>query len=133
MRYAYTILYVADVSQTIEFYEKAFGFQRKFITPELDYGELLTGETSLAFASIALGESNFSKGYKRLSSLDQPIGVELAFTTEEIDADYSRAVAAGAVSFEPITEKPWGQKVGYVLDNNGFIIELCTPMKSEET
>ena len=32
--------------------------------------------------------------------------------------------------FEPLVEKPWGQKVGYVLDNNGFLIEICTPIKN---
>lgn len=54
IKFAYTILYVQDVSRTIEFYEKAFGFSRKFITPENDYGELLVGETTLSFASIFL-------------------------------------------------------------------------------
>jgi lactoylglutathione lyase len=23
---------------------------------------------------------------------------------------------------------PWGQTVAYVRDNNGFLVELCTPM-----
>ena len=31
---------------------------------------------------------------------------------------------------EPLVEKLWGQKVGYVLDNNGFLIEICTPIKN---
>ncbi|MEM9983087.1 MAG: VOC family protein, partial [Bacteroidota bacterium] len=34
MKYAYTILYVEDVVETIIFYENAFAFQRKFITLE---------------------------------------------------------------------------------------------------
>jgi len=29
---------------------------------------------------------------------------------------------------EPVT-KPWGQKVGYLRDTNGFIIEICTPIE----
>ena len=51
MKYGYTIFYVDNVKETIEFYQKAFGFQQKFITPEDDYGELLSGETTIAFAS----------------------------------------------------------------------------------
>ena len=47
MKYAYTILYVENVMETIEFYEKAFEFRRKFMTPENDYGELITGETTI--------------------------------------------------------------------------------------
>lgn len=40
-QYKYTILYVKDVLATVEFYEKAFGLQRGFITPESDYGEVI--------------------------------------------------------------------------------------------
>jgi lactoylglutathione lyase len=62
MKYAYTILYVENVIETIEFYESAFGFSRKFNTPASDYGEMITGETTIAFASVELGDSNFKKG-----------------------------------------------------------------------
>jgi len=131
MKYAYTILYVANVPETTEFYERAFGFARKFITPENDYAELISGETSLAFASLELGNSNFKKGFEIIPKNTKPFGVELAFTTENIEADFQKAINAGAVEFEPLTRKPWGQKVGYLRDNNGFLIEICTPMKSE--
>lgn len=89
MKYAYTILYVQSVAETLVFYENAFGFSRKFITPEGDYAELLTGETTLSFASIELGKSNFSKGFRAQTKDDQPIGIELAFTTETIDIFHS--------------------------------------------
>ncbi len=131
MKYAYTILYVESVMETIEFYEKAFGFTRKFITPENDYGELISGETTIAFASIELGNSNFKKGFEKITLSKKPIGVELAFTTEHIEQDFQNALNSGATEFEPLTEKPWGQKVGYLRDNNGFLIEICTPIKPE--
>lgn len=130
MKYAYTILYVQDVKATVEFYENAFGFQRKFITPELDYGELNSGETTIAFASIELGKSNFKNGFEKLSPSKKPFGIEMAFTTEDIESDFERAIIAGATAYEGIKEKPWGQKVGYLLDINGFLIEVCTPVKN---
>jgi len=130
MKFAYTILYVHDVTATIAFYENAFGLQRKFITPENDYGELATGEITIAFASIELGNSNFKRGFQKSASADEPFGIELAFTSEDIEADFQKALDAGASEFEPLTEKPWGQKVGYVRDINGFLIEICTPIKS---
>ncbi|WP_420583383.1 VOC family protein [Reichenbachiella sp.] len=129
MKFAYTILYVESVTETVEFYEKAFGLKRKFVTPENDYGELLTGATTLAFASRELGASNFKKGFEPISRSSKPFGVELAFTTENIESEFQRTIKAGATEYEPLVEKPWGQKVGYVLDNNGFLIELCTPVK----
>lgn len=128
MKYAYTILYVENVAETIEFYEKAFGFDRKFLTPENDYGELISGETTIAFASIELGNSNFKSGFEKISKSKKPFGVELAFTTENIEKDFQNAINFGATEFESITEKPWGQKVGYLRDINGLLIEICTPI-----
>ena len=130
MKFSYTILYVEEVTKTIVFYEKAFGFSRKFITPEGDYGELLTGETTIAFANLALGKSNFKDGFIKSTANGKPFGVELAFTTENIESDYKQAIKAGAIEVTPITQKPWGQKVSYVKDINGFLIEICTPIKT---
>jgi len=130
MKYGYTIFYVEDVEKTIQFYEKAFSFQRKFVTPENDYGELLSGETTISFASIELGNSNFKKGFEKISVSKIPIGMEMAFVTEDIENDFQKAIDAGAVEFEKIVEKPWGQKVGYLRDINGILIEICTPVKS---
>lgn len=130
MKYGYTIFYVDNVESTIEFYENAFGFSRKFITPEKDYGELSTGETTIAFASIELGNSNFSKGFEKITLRGKPMGMEMAFVTEEIEKDFQKAIEAGAIEFEAIVQKPWGQKVGYLKDINGILIEICTPIKS---
>lgn len=132
MKYGYTIIYVENVKETIEFYEKAFGFQQKFVTPENDYGELISGETTIAFASIELGNSNFKNGFKKAERTEKPFGVEVVFVTENIESDFKKALENGATEFEPLTKKPWGQKVGYLRDNNGFLIEICTPVKTEE-
>lgn len=110
MKYAYTILYVENVMETIEFYEKAFEFRRKFMTPENDYGELITGETTIAFASTELGNSNFKNGFEKINKSGKPFGVELAFTTENIERDFQNAIKSGATEFEPLTEKPWDKR-----------------------
>lgn len=129
IKYAYTILYVEDVTKSIEFYEKAFGFSRKFITPENDYGEISSGETTLAFASLELGKSNFSNGFERSSVKAKPFGIEIAFTVDDVEKTMESAIAAGATSLEDTVTKPWGQTVGYVRDLDGFIIEICTVVK----
>ena len=130
MKFGYTIIYVPSVVDTIAFYEQAFGFTRKFITPENDYGELNTGETTIAFASIELGNSNFTGGFEPVSKAPRPTGVELVFVSEAVESDFDRAIKAGAILYEPLVEKPWGQKVGYLRDNNGFLIEICTPVST---
>ena len=130
MKYGYTILYVQSVKDTLQFYEQAFGFKQKFITPEGDYGELLSGETTIAFASEELGNSNFSKGFQQLKKDSKPFGVEMVFVTDNIETDFEQAIHVGAEEYEPIKQKPWGQKVGYLRDINGFLIEICTPVNS---
>lgn len=126
--YSYTIQYVGDVAKTINFYEKAFGFAKKFISPEQDYAELATGETVLAFASFELGNTNIKSGFIASKPEDKTLGVEFVFTTDDVQGVVKTACDNGAQLEEPATEKPWGQTVAYVRDINGFLIEICTPM-----
>lgn len=127
IKYSYTIMYVANVEATVKFYEEAFGFMRKFVTPEEDYGELISGETTIAFAHLDLATSNLSKGYQQVNN-EKPFGIELGFVVEDVAKAIEKVVQAGGKIYEEQKVKPWGQTVGYVLDNNSFLIELCTAM-----
>ena len=128
MKLGYTIIYVPQVSKTLEFFEKAFGLRRKFLHESGDSGELDTGETTLAFASHELGQANFPKGYIAASDSLLPLGVEIAFTTDDVHAAFDAAVAAGAKAIKNPEVKPWGQTIAYVRCPDGTLIELCTPM-----
>lgn len=126
--FSYTILYVTDVAASLTFYEQAFGFRRKFITPDGTYGELLTGDTTLSFASHTLAQSNLKDGYQESSRSNKPFGVEIGFATADVEAVLKTATDAGAtIAAAPVT-KPWGQVVAYVRDPDGFLIEICTPV-----
>jgi len=48
MKLGYTIIYVPDVPATVAFNEAAFGLTTKFIHDSNLYGEMNTGETTLA-------------------------------------------------------------------------------------
>jgi len=128
IKFAYTILYVADVEKAITFYEQAFGFTRKFIVPSGEYGELSTGDTALGFAALWLAKKNLPAGFIESSAKEKPLGVEIAFATEDVEAVFQKAVAAGAIAVGKAEAKPWGQTVAYVRDPDGFLIEICTPM-----
>ncbi len=123
MKFAYTILYVGDVKQTIDFYVRAFGFKAKFVHEEGDYAELDTGATTLAFSSHklikSLGKDPNVVDYHKPS-------FELAFVTDDVTQAFEKAVAAGAVLIQPPHDVPWGQTIAYVADSNGFLIEICT-------
>lgn len=53
----------------MEFYKKAFGFDVKFLHESKAYGELQTGETTLAFASHEMGDLNLSGKFLKLISV----------------------------------------------------------------
>ncbi|RCS56477.1 VOC family protein [Parvibium lacunae] len=128
MKFGYTIIYVGDVEATLHFYQQAFGFEIRFLHESKEYGELATGETTLAFASFAMGEMNLAGKYQQVNLNQDPFGIEIAFVTEDIDAAYAKAVQAGAYVVTSPELKPWGQMVGYLRGPEGTLIELCTPV-----
>lgn len=129
VKFGYTILYVENVEESISFYENAFGFSRKFITPENDYAELVTGETTLSFASKELAAQNLKDGFLESTLEDKPFAIEIGFITEDVTETVQKATSFGAVLVKEPTQKPWGQIVAYIRDLNGFLIEICTEMK----
>ncbi len=127
--FAYTILYVQNVAKALEFYEKAFDFQRKFIDPENRYAELNTGSTTLSFASIEMASSNLKEGFQESNLTQKPFGIEIGIATADVESTVKQAIAAGGILVEEAKTKPWGQVVAYVRDLDGFLIEVCTPME----
>ena len=126
MQFRYTILYVDDVTKTIEFYERAFGLDRKMIHECGDYSELATGDTILSFSSKAL----MKKIGKSPGDVNPSAPTfEIAFETEDVAKQLKRAVEAGATLVQEVEDMPWGQTTAYVRDINGFLVELCTAVR----
>jgi lactoylglutathione lyase len=130
MKFGYTIIYVPNVSASLDFFESAFGFSRRFLHESGDYGELETGETTLAFASHELGKMNFPAGFVAADSSAQPLGVEIAFVTPSVNEAHATALSSGATEIKAPESKPWGQIVSYVRCPDGTLVELCTPVSN---
>jgi len=128
MKLGYTILYVADVASSLSFYERAFGFQRRFLHESGSYGELETGETTLAFAAHDLGGASFPGGHIRASESNLPLGMEIGLVTPDVAFAHAHALREGAIELSAPVAKPWGQIVSYVRAPDGCLIELCTPV-----
>jgi Uncharacterized protein conserved in bacteria len=126
MKLGYTILYVSDVERTVSFYEEAFGLSRRFVHESGSYAELVTGETTLAFAAHDLAEANFQTSYRRTDPGEPPPAFEIALVTEDVAAVFERSIEAGAEPLVEPEQKPWGQTVAYVRDVDGVVVELCT-------
>lgn len=130
MRFRYTIAYVPDPAAALQFYEAAFGLERRFLSEEGDYGELVTEGVTLAFASHELGAGNIEGGFEPLNS-ERPVAIEIGFVTDDVSAALAKAVAAGAVLLTEPRVKPWGQTVAWVRDPFGLVVELATSMDAE--
>jgi uncharacterized glyoxalase superfamily protein PhnB len=128
MRLGYTLIYVSDVAATVAFYESAFGLQRRFIHESSLYAEMDTGETTLSFAAETMAEMN-GLAIRPNSLRDLPAGIEICLVTDSPEQAYDQAVAAGALAAKAVEEKPWGQRVGYVRDLNGCLVEICSPVR----
>ena len=126
----YVILYVTDVAGSVAFYEAAFGLAKRFFHEEggKAYGELETGATRLAFASVGMAKEHLGQDVVAASPEKAPLGVEIALVTTDVSAVYARALKAGATAVSEPAQKPWGQTVAYLRDKEGHLVELCTPM-----
>lgn len=126
MRFGYTIIYVPDVRAAIDFYVRAFGLEAGYIDEEGgQYGELATGETKLGFVGHQQAMTLIERGYQPIARDDRPPGFEIAFVTDDVDAAYVRAVEAGAEAIAAPADKPWGQRIAYVRDLNGALVEIA--------
>lgn len=128
MKFGYTIVYVPDVPASLAFFERAFGFQQRFLHESGTYGELETGSTALAFAAHALAEMNFSGGHVAADTSPKPLGIEIGLVTPDVASAHARALAAGATELAAPASRPWGQVVSYVRCPDGTLVELCSPM-----
>lgn len=127
MQFRYTILYVDDVPATLDFYSRAFGAELGVLHESQAYGELKTSDTKLAFSSTDL----MTQLGKTPGRPDPAAPVfEIAFETDDVQGAVDRARAAGARLLQEPREEPWGQTTAYVVDPNGYIVEICTPVSA---
>ena len=129
MQLGWVIVYVDEPRAAAEFYERTFGLRTEFVGPAGSYAQLDTGSTKLGFASYALGEKNFPGGVRRAAGADgPPPNAELALAHVDVDGAYAAALEAGCASLAAPEDKPHGQRVAYVRDPYGTLLELATPM-----
>ena len=125
MQFGYTVIFVPDVAAAVAFYDKAFGIKAKMVNKA--FGALDTGGTILAFGS----EDNETKElggkiFRSNTLADSPAGIQVSFIADDVEAAYTRAIAAGAVEVYPPRKMPWGQTVSRVRDLNGVLVTIVT-------
>jgi len=127
VKFAYTIIYVDNVKETLDFYQQAFHLNIHFLHESGAYGELDTGVTKLAFADNDMATQN-GIDIKPNQLSDKAPGIEIALVAEDVAKSYALAIENGALAIKAPEVKPWGQTVAYVKDLNGVLVELCSQM-----
>ena len=123
----WTIVYVEDPVAASEFYASTFGLRPEFAAPDGSYAQMDTGQTKLAFASYGLAESNFPGGVARPDP-QRPSNVEVTLVSRDVDGATRIALDAGCTLLAEPVDKPHGQRVAFLRDPFGTLIEIGTPM-----
>ncbi len=125
MKLSYIILFVKEIQQSIDFYQNALDLKHKFTHEGNDYAEMQTGETTLAFCTKELAESNIKAKEHKVSQSDNSSNFQLTFSPSDLKQAYQKALENGAISISPPEIKPWNFEVALIKDPDGHLIELA--------
>lgn len=104
---------VDDVDRSIAFYTDVVG--------------LTLGHRSGPYAQFHSGTCRLAL-YDR-AAMDELVGpgaaFEIGFKVDDVDVEFDRMTAAGAMGAVVPSDRPWGQRTAYVRDPDGHLVELA--------
>ncbi len=123
-RIAQLSLYVQNVEKSLTWYETTFEAKRKMISPDGNYGELDLGGFTLAFGYEEMERQHNYPTFHGNNLVSEPAGMNLAVMTDDLEGQYQKALANGAISILPPHRKPWGIEIAWVRDINGIMVSI---------
>ncbi len=117
-------LTVPSVEPALRFYEEAFGATTLSTLPALD-GRVMHAEIRIHDSIVMLDEPSDDEGHASAAALG---GTPATFVlyVQDADADYAKAVDAGAFATLPVDERFWGDRYGELADPYGHRWALAT-------
>ena len=120
-------LIVPEVGEAIEFYEKAFGFQRGEVLPGPD-GAPIHAELRLGDSTLMMSAENPRWGAASPRTLGgSPVTIHLY--VDDVDALFERATAAGCEVVYPLEDTFWGDRYAKLTDPFGHSWSIGTHME----
>lgn len=111
-------------AKAIDFYTKAFGGQETVRMPGPG-GQIMHAEIKIGNAMLMLSDENKERGYLSPDSIGGT-ATSIMFYTEDVDAVYNRAIAAGAKSETAPADMFWGDRMGNLVDPFGHKWAIAT-------
>lgn len=110
-------LIVKDAARAIDFYKAAFDASELVRMPD-PTGKVMHAELKIGNSMIMMADECPEMGAVSPESLGgTPVG--MALYVEDVDARFSKAVAAGATVVKPVEDQFYGDRSGTVLDPFG--------------
>jgi uncharacterized glyoxalase superfamily protein PhnB len=118
-------LLVDGASQASEFYQRAFAATEIARQPVDEKGRTMHVHLYVNGSSLMLCDPYPEYGH----ALEKPQAFDLMLQVEDIDAWFSRAVAAGAEVVTPVQEMFWGARYGQLRDPFGVRWSMNQPLR----
>jgi len=118
------MLTVTDVKAAAAFYQKAFGFAKRGIMNGPD-GKAVHAELTLRGTTLMLGPEMPHMGSRSAKNAGGS-PTTLYLLTENADTVVAKAVKLGATAKGPVMDMFWGDRVGTVVDPEGYAWMVAT-------
>jgi PhnB protein len=117
-------LQVDGATKAADFYKRAFGAEVALVHPVDDKGRTMHVHLYINGSSVMLGDAYPEHGFP----LKPAQGFNLMLPVDDIEAWWTRAIAAGAESVMPVADMFWGDRYGQLRDPFGIIWALNQPI-----
>ncbi len=125
-----TLLYVRDLETSVKFYRDTLGFPAHDGTE--DFMAFTVGDKTLAVMQIDSVAKMISEEAVQPAVTAAPPRFLIAVFLEDTDKAYEELKAKGVHFIKPPTTQPWGQRMAYFTDPDGYIWEISHFLKDEE-
>ena len=117
-------LVISGAADAIEFYKKAFGAEEIVRMPGPG-GRIMHAEVKIGNSVLMLSDENPERGHMSPKSRGGATGSVMLYT-DDVDAVFNKAVAAGARADMPPTDMFWGDRMGNLTDPFGHTWAIAT-------
>jgi lactoylglutathione lyase len=117
----FPIIYASDIERSLRFYRDELAFTLKFRWPKAGLAEYVYLERD--GSGLGLGRPT-NEDISIPSRTGLPATFLICTYVEQLDEFFERLRAHDVKELAPPTDKPWGERVAYVQDPDGYPVML---------